>query len=175
MYVARSRRKNDEHAPLAKRPEPLVEQLTNQSVTQGIKNLLLKKTGNHLSQNKIRKRIAKGTQRRMAIEQRKSEERKDAIQTLYMHARSFVTTEAQLDAALEKAFGTVEEPARKRSIWEDEGSPKTTQEMLSQEGVVQKTQRRIKKIAEELTGGKIDERQEEKSMNDGADAYYARY
>jgi len=172
MNVARSRRKNDEHEKLARRPEPLDEQLTNQSVTQGIKNLLLKNGTNQLSQGQIRKRTQQGMQKRMAIEQRKSEERKDAIHTLYMHARSFVTTEAQLDAAIEKAFGTVEEPARKKLIWEEEGSPKTTQDMLSQEGVVQKTQRRIKRIAEELTGGKIEERKEERSTDDG---YLPRY
>ena len=90
-----------------------------------------------------------------------------------MHARNFITTEAQLDAAIEKMF--VERPwehvpgkEKAVSIWDAEGAPPTVQDMLSEVNRTQKsamlfhrgpavaTGKRMLKIAEELTGGKMD-------------------
>jgi hypothetical protein len=101
------------------------------------------------------------------------EQRRDALHTLYMHARNFITTEAQLDAAIEKVF--VERPwahvpgkENAVSIWDAEGAPQTVQDMLSDVNKTQKsamlfhrgpavaTGKRMLKIAEELAGGKMD-------------------
>lgn len=111
----------------------------------------------------------------------KKEERLDALHTLYMNAREFITTEEQLNAAIEFQF----DPARFRndvavdgkSIW-NLGAPETIREMISNTKGGAKTmsdslaritrygdrasisrhdrdQERFKKIAEKLSGGKI--------------------
>lgn len=102
------------------------------------------------------------------------QERRDALHTLYMHARDFITTEEQLDEAIEKIF--VDRPfedhlnAGKDNIWDAYGPPPTVQEMLSEINNTQKNAldyhqgpavpygRRILKIAEELTGGKMEDK-----------------
>jgi len=118
-------------------------------------------------------RLAAASERVAAKAKMLEEQRQNALHTLYMHARNFITTEAQLDAAIEKVF--VERPwahvpgkEKAVSIWDAEGTPPTVQDLLSD---VNKTQRsamlfhrgpavatgkRMLKIAEELTGGKMD-------------------
>jgi hypothetical protein len=118
-------------------------------------------------------RIAAATARTAARAKMLAEQRQDALHTLYMHARKFITTEAQLDAAIDKTF--VERPwahipgkQNTVSIWDAEGAPPTVQDMLSEVNKTQKlailhqagpavtTGKRMLKIAEELTGGKMD-------------------
>jgi len=119
------------------------------------------------------KRVAEMAERVAARAKMLEERRKDALHTLYMHARNFITTEEQLDATIEKVF--VERPwshvpgkEHAVSIWDAEGAPQTVQDMLSEVNKTQKsallfhggpavvTGKRMLKIAEELTGGKID-------------------
>lgn len=97
----------------------------------------------------------------------KHEDRLDSLHTLYMHARSFITTKEQLKTALDKTFES------NRSIWR-EGEPETVQDMIKRGrdtnaaqgrgGSVlpgdlteraSKDQERMKKIAERLSGGKL--------------------
>ncbi|KAL3421367.1 hypothetical protein PVAG01_07812 [Phlyctema vagabunda] len=96
--------------------------------------------------------------------------RKNALHTLYMHARHFITTEEELGAKINEIF--VPNPWQAISdsdnIWEAQGPPPTVQEMLSTVNKSQKTAvefhkgdavssgERIQRIAEELTGGKMD-------------------
>jgi hypothetical protein len=116
-------------------------------------------------------RVAAQAERTRENELAKQELRREAIHKLYMHAREFITTEEQLNTEIEKIF--VPNPfghgmEGKTSIWEAHGAPPTVQDMLS---VVNKTQKkamdfhrgpahitsqRMKKIAEELTGGEMD-------------------
>ncbi|TAQ91118.1 hypothetical protein B7494_g552 [Chlorociboria aeruginascens] len=100
----------------------------------------------------------------------KEEQRRNALHTLYMHARSFITTEELLHAEIEKIF--VPQPFLPNhlgdNIWDAHGAPITVQDMLSEinntqkkslgfhKGPAQITGQRMKKIAEELTGGKMD-------------------
>lgn len=115
-------------------------------------------------------RIAEKAARVQAIEAQKEEERRDALHTLYMNARSFITTEEQLDQRIEAIFTNqpFEANSEVDNIWEVAGPPTTVQEMLS---VVNKSEKnamnfhrgpalitgqRMKRIAEELTGGKIN-------------------
>merc|ERR1712093_865648 len=97
-------------------------------------------------------------------------QRRNALHTLYMNARSFITTEEELDAEIEKIF--VEDPHASGNlndnIWSVKGAPPSVLTMLSAVNNTQKkaidfhrgpaalTGRRMKKIAEELTGGTMD-------------------
>jgi hypothetical protein len=102
------------------------------------------------------------------------ESRRDALHTLYMHARNFITTEKQLDEKIEEIF--IERPwwnvptkEHCTNIWEAEGPPLTVQDMLEEvwgpnerkrslysKGLAAVTGKRMVRIAEELTGGKMD-------------------
>jgi hypothetical protein len=116
-------------------------------------------------------RVAEKAARVQAKEAARAEERRNALHTLYMHAREFITTEEELDMEIEKIFG--EQPfgkdkVGKDNVWEAYGAPPTVQDMLSMVNNTQKsaiqyhagpaaiTGKRIKRIAEELTGGKMD-------------------
>jgi hypothetical protein len=121
-------------------------------------------------------------------------ERANSLHTLYAHARSFIVTPAQLDASIEEAFGTNDNPVTfnegqgsgmrsAASMW-NYGNPQSVQDMLnrannarggqalSQAGrVMEVNQERVKRIAEALTGGKMDdgnvERRREEFGGDG--------
>ena len=110
-------------------------------------------------------RLARSRHRVAAKERRKEAERKDSLHTLYMNARNFITTEEQLATELNRVFpdGVNEAWANDQrageNIW-NQGVPPTLQSMVNANkrgdaakwGLVQK---RVKKIAEELTGGKM--------------------
>lgn len=113
-----------------------------------------------------------------AVAAEKSERRRDAIQELYMSARRgpFIVDEGGLEAAVEREFGEDGHRFRGRSptnqpiisVWDLEGSPDTVGDMLREvsgrDGRVlvdlttqrSKTEKRQKRVAEELTGGKMD-------------------
>merc|ERR1712098_664467 len=115
-------------------------------------------------------RVAEKKARVEAIALAKEEQRRNALHTLYMNARSFITTEEELDAEIEKIF--VEDPHASGNlndnIWSVKGAPPSVLTMLSAVNNTQKkaidfhrgpaalTGRRMKKIAEELTGGTMD-------------------
>ncbi|KAI1329768.1 hypothetical protein F5Y16DRAFT_365249 [Xylariaceae sp. FL0255] len=114
--------------------------------------------------------------RHEAIESRKSSARRDAIQTLYMNARSFIVSEAALDAHIETEFaadkftrwGTNNDLTPVSNIWDVNGPPlsvagmmkdldRTTPDLLKgYTGDDVRTTSRQKVVAEELTGGKMD-------------------
>lgn len=123
-------------------------------------------------------RVAEMKARVAAKEERRVADRQDALHTLYMHARNFITNETQLDAAIEAAFGSATAPkdfglgGRGVSIWNRQNersnqSPfegiadkldranKTRGTLQDSEGFAGITNRRLKRIAEELTGGKM--------------------
>lgn len=97
-------------------------------------------------------------------------QRRDALHTLYMHARDFIVTEQQLDDEVERIF--TDTPFGKddyrSNIWDAQGSPITVGTMLFEvngtqkeamkyhRGGAAKTSQRMKKISEELTGGRMD-------------------
>lgn len=109
----------------------------------------------------------------------KTEERLDALHSLYMNARNFITTNEQLDQAIEYEFDEVRfksDHAEGKSMW-NKGAPDTIKAMINnaqvQESSItsrilgagaednrarvrfQRDQERMKKIAEKLSGGKI--------------------
>ncbi|KAI0388845.1 hypothetical protein F5Y17DRAFT_451368 [Xylariaceae sp. FL0594] len=114
-------------------------------------------------------------QRTAAIAAMKSERRRDALQTLYMNARSFIITEEELQAAVQKEFADDFFQSHKTStgatvnnIWDLKGPPLNFNDMLNeaqrnsdlvvQDNEAEKTRtvKRQKLLAEELTGGQMD-------------------
>lgn len=95
----------------------------------------------------------------------KEAERKDSLHTLYMNARNFIITEEQLAAELDKVFPEGENEAWANdqrygeNIW-NLGVPPTLESMVNsprknEAAKWDVSQERLKKIAEELTGGKM--------------------
>ncbi|KAI1372329.1 hypothetical protein F4677DRAFT_432577 [Hypoxylon crocopeplum] len=114
--------------------------------------------------------------RTQLLNKQKSESRRDAIQELYMKARSFIVSEKELEAEVERLFardywkkmGLSSSGYEVHNIWDLDGKPKTVAEMLSDvsrtaktviknlESEKTRTLKRQKEVAEELTGGKLD-------------------
>lgn len=111
----------------------------------------------------------------------KQAERLDHLHSLYMNARSFIVTPAQLDAAIEEEFGkdfrapgayAMEMGGSSQSMW-NFGPPVTVQDMLNRANgsggrfavdvgggggmAAEVNSARVRRIAEKLTGGKMDE------------------
>ncbi|KAI0837036.1 hypothetical protein F5Y06DRAFT_271830 [Hypoxylon sp. FL0890] len=115
-------------------------------------------------------------QRTEFIAAQKSEARRDAIQELYMKARSFIVSEKELEAEVDKLFapnywkkqGVSPSGFEVNNIWDLEGKPPTVADMLNEvsrtsstvvknfETEKTRTLKRQKEVAEELTGGKLD-------------------
>lgn len=121
-------------------------------------------------------RLASKRERTAEFEASRTADRLDSVHTLYSHARKFIVSPQQLDAAVEEAFGTNENPAtfgpghgeEGTSIWHD-GKPHSVQDMLNSAnrarsqkalhntgGYIAINQERVQRIAEALTGGKMD-------------------
>jgi hypothetical protein len=146
-------------------PQREDERLTNPTITEAMSQLQV----GHVKDAGREGRIEKMKARVAAKEAIREDARKSALHTLYMHARSFLTTEKQLDARIEEIF--VPKPFHgsvSNNIWEARGPPPTVQVMLDdinkrQKNVIGKytgpamiTGQRMKKIGEELTGGKME-------------------
>lgn len=166
VVAARSKARHNAREARVHAPQREDERLTNPTITSANSTL---QTG-HLPDPGRAARIAEMAARVQAIAAEKEQERRDALHTLYMHARTFITTEEQLDQRIEAIF--TDEPFghndKRDNIWEAIGKPKEVQEMLNDVNKTQKsavkfhagpaivTGERMKRIAEELTGGKMD-------------------
>ena len=101
----------------------------------------------------------------------REEARRNALHTLYVNAGDFITTEKHLDRVIDRAFDDDSQFRTDSSegvnIW-NLGYPETVQELLqktnrhgkqtalqSAEGNEITTRERIRKVSEELTGGKM--------------------
>lgn len=111
-----------------------------------------------------------------SLSARRSEARRDAIQELYMKARSFIVSERDLEAEVDRQFapdywrnmGMSAAGYDIQNIWDLDGRPQTVADMLSDvsrtsnavvkalESEKTRTLKRQKEVAEELTGGKLD-------------------
>lgn len=123
-------------------------------------------------------RAARVEQKRAVAEAKKLEkqdQRRDALHTLYMNAGNFITTEEQLQTAIDQAFPSGRNQAWYNpaisikdgvSVW-NVGPPDTVRGMLSRAnktggrameynaGYAKLTGDRVRRIAEELTGGRM--------------------
>ena len=117
-------------------------------------------------------RVADMRRRTQAQQAAKQEERRNMLHTLYMNARDFITTEAELDKLVDKVFDDQEQftspYAVGENIW-NLGNPETVEMLLGiysgqkfrtvidrREGYGPVTRKRLNRLAEELTGGKMD-------------------
>ncbi|EPE33944.1 hypothetical protein GLAREA_06957 [Glarea lozoyensis ATCC 20868] len=146
-------------------PQREDERLTNPTITKAMSQLQV----GHINDARREERIEEMKARVAKKEAIREEERQNALHTLYMHARSFIVNEQQLDARIEEIF--TEKPffgSQGNNIWDAQGQPKSVQEMLAEINKTQKnvvdryagpaiiTGKRMQKIAEELTGGKME-------------------
>lgn len=144
------------------------ERLTNPSTTALLKGA--QTVNGRLPDPNREQRLAEMRSRVEAKEAQKLSDRQDALHTLYMHARNFIVTEGDLDKAIDKAFGTPSEPViwrnRGSSIW-NEATPQSIQDKLNaanrtrgtvmdNDWIANTTLKRVGRIAEQLTGGKME-------------------
>jgi hypothetical protein len=163
--LARIQKNSAERRALAMAPPRTVDVLTQTSIQKGIRDFLTDSLP-RTSREDIVKARKKGYEKRLA---KQDAARKERLHDLYTNAREFIVNEEQLDEAIEKAFGTDENPVR----WDNRGAISSTASGLSPwegpmpEGVSEKlqslkggegvglAQERIRKLAEALTGGKM--------------------
>ena len=117
-------------------------------------------------------RVAEMRRRTQAQLAAKREERLNMLHTLYMNARDFITTEAELEKLVDNVFDDQEQFSTAyttgENIW-NLGHPETVKTLLGiqertgpqtaidrAEGYGTVTRKRLNRIAEELTGGKMD-------------------
>lgn len=150
-------------------PERDSDRLTNPTVTAAMATFQHGPLPDPDREARVKESAERTAARAAAIEA----ERRDALHTLYMNARSFITTEKQLDAEIERLFteqpfAHIQGKERATSIWDAEGPPPRIQDMLSEVSNTQMNAldfyqspakiagKRMVRVAEELTGGKMD-------------------
>ena len=115
-------------------------------------------------------RLARKRENVARMQAMREERRRQDLHTLYVNAGNFITTPAQLDQAIDKAFDDMSQFSNELrpglNVW-NLGLPETVQELLksrtgsSDNAIVladenaEITRERLGKIAEELTGGKM--------------------
>ncbi|KAF2818789.1 hypothetical protein CC86DRAFT_375635 [Ophiobolus disseminans] len=152
----------------ASAPPRETDVLTATSLSPGIRAFLAGTLPNTSRENIPKRRDAYHRRHNRVYDQRRAQ-----LHDLYVNARTFIVDEAQLDDAIEKTFGTEEDPMGwnqsgvmgRRSEGGMEGlspwhgaMPEGVGDMLTKlrggEGVGL-AKERAKKVAEELTGGKM--------------------
>lgn len=131
----------------------------------------------HVPQDPLRfERGLQSKARTEAVAARKSQDRKDALQKLYMSARSFIVDEKALYAEVDRLFrpdtftsGVSSTGTTPTNAWDLWGSPTTVREMMgdvmrtdsrvlnNMQDESSRTSKRQIKVAEELTGGPMDD------------------
>jgi hypothetical protein len=110
-------------------------------------------------------RLALSRARLESKQAQKEAERRDYLQSLYVNARNFITTEEQLTAEIDRVFPEGENEAWRNdhqpgeNIW-NLGNPPTVNSLFhktrnSESARWDLSQERVKKLAEAITGGKI--------------------
>ncbi|KMU73653.1 hypothetical protein CISG_03703 [Coccidioides immitis RMSCC 3703] len=136
------------------------ERLTSATIVQA----MVSKKNPILPDPNAEARLAKSLANVAMKQQLKSEERMDAIHSLYMNARDFIITEEQLNEEIERVFPAGDNPEwmndqrAGENVW-NLGPPPTVSSLVHRKDDENSrwdlVQDRTKKIAEALTGGKI--------------------
>lgn len=161
FMMRRSYAKQRRREEVLNQPEREDERLTRPSVVQE----MLPKRGGVLPDPEREARLATSRAKVEEARMNKRFEREDSVHTLYMNARNFITTEAQLAAEIERVFPDGENEAwlndqqYGESIW-NLGVPTSVQSTVTEAKRNETArwdliQKRVKKLGEELTGGKI--------------------
>ncbi|KAI9816029.1 MAG: hypothetical protein M1827_002021 [Pycnora praestabilis] len=165
---ARSSYRRTERQRLIHQKEREDDRLTNPTITAAMKQFQI----GSVPDPDRPARIAEKAALVLAKQEEKEGQKRDALHSLYMRARDFITTEAQLNDAIDQEFlprlpSFSSDSQEGDNIWNG-GVPETVQEMLKQvnknsdrnaisfaEGYADITNKRVRRIAEELTGGKM--------------------
>lgn len=170
----RSSAKQREREELVNRPEREDERLTAPSNNLDLDALYNKPVPDPTREQRILTKL----QNLQEQAESKRVERAEALHTLYMNARDFIVTPQQLDVAVDEAFGSPDQPVvftnsagdphGGKSIWA-RGKPESVQDMLNRAngvgtgrafgdaaGQTERQAERIRRIAETLTGGKME-------------------
>ncbi|KAI9640363.1 hypothetical protein NHQ30_011108 [Ciborinia camelliae] len=166
IVAAKSYSKRQANELRLKAPQREDERLMNPTITEAMSKLQV----GFVPDPERESELAQKALRVQRKEAEREEQRKNALHTLYMKARSFITTEEQLNAKIDEIFTDPYDKnlLHKRNIWEVLEKPPTVQDMLSGVNNTHRTAvanyshpavitgKRIQRIAEELTGGKVD-------------------
>ena len=173
QVATRSDQRKRERARLISQGEREDERLTNATIPQAMRRARVAQARREDAEVLMTAKLANIARSRAE----KAEERRDALHTLYMNARDFITTEEQLDTAIEKLFPAADNPEWRSAtstglnIW-NKGCPPTIANLLdatthratkdfTRAGMSDTKekyridQERMKRIAEELSGGKL--------------------
>ena len=170
ISALRGKQKREQREVLLTAPEREDERLTNPSVLQSDMPI-----SHHVLPDPDRE--ARLAQKRANVANAKAmqqADRRDKLHTLYVNASNFITTDKQLDLAVDRAFDDQEQFTNDAkeglNIW-NLGIPETVSELLGKANKDPRRQRavemgdsnkiimkqRMKRVAEELTGGKMGE------------------
>ena len=170
--MARSKRRSEERERLLAAPEPEDERLTNPSVLQSEQPTRHR----NLPDPDRKARLARKRQNVAEMQAMSQEERRTKLHNLYVNAGSFITTGEQLDATVDRVFDNQDQFTTDQrpglNIW-NLGVPETVSDLLSKankdprsqkamesaEGNAKITRERMRRISEELTGGKMGDTQ----------------
>lgn len=167
QHLERIQKSGEQRTKLAMAPRRDVDILTETSVSKGVRDFL---AGTLPTADKNIEARRRAYQRKQAAQEAVRESR---VHDLYTNARTFIVSEEQLDTAIEEAFGNEETPIG----WDNKGQvglrstgfhdglspwngpmPEGVGDMMNKlrggEGVGL-ARERMKKLAEELTGGKM--------------------
>ena len=164
----RSDTKSAERARLISQAEREDARLTNVSIPSAM-DPDSKQMFTHEEAEEMQKRRSRHVE---AHEAMKADAQHDALHTLYMNARNFITSEKQLLKKIEEEFdikdfgGHSSDPAK--SYWDSQGPPDGIAQMVNRstmgrgkqsvgekEDAWRRDQERMKKLAEGLSGGKM--------------------
>ena len=159
--VARSLESQHRRNLILNQPEREDELLTRSSTIQA----MLPQKQPVLPDPNREERIALSRARTEAKKAQKEAERRENLQSLYMNARSFITTEEQLAAEIDRVFPEGENVAWRNdhqpgeNIW-NLGTPPTVNSLVYQTnrneaGRWDVIQDRVKQLGEQITGGKF--------------------
>lgn len=158
----RSTAKQARRERVFQQPEPEDERFTRASIVQ---TMLPQKLGTLPDPNR-EARLALSKARMEAKQAEKEVQRQEDIQSLYMNARTFIVTEEQLAAEIDRVFPAEGENEAWRNdhqqgenIW-NLGTPPTVQSIVnetrrSETARWDTIQRRVKQLGEQITGGKL--------------------
>lgn len=164
-FTKHVQRTNAERRRLAMAPPRAVDVLTQTSISKGVRDFLEDKLP--VKSKEARAKLRRGAY--VARMQRYDTVRRERLHDLYINAREFIVNEEQLDEAIEKAFGTEENPVRWHeigdisatgthpSVWA-EGPPEGVREKMMRLKLndgVGLAKDRMKQVTEALTGGKM--------------------
>ena len=169
FVAARSAKKQANRKALLEAPEREDERLTNPSVLQS----QIPQRHHAIPDPNRETRLARKRANVANMEAMRAEHRRAALYNLYVNAGSFITTASQLNATIDKVFDDksqfTNDSTPGLNIW-NLGFPETVQQLLrkeegasgrkaidSAEGNSGMTKERMRRIAEELTGGRLDD------------------